>query len=282
MMREPNAEVWGTMNNSVSDRPKPIDRKWLRWAGIVWLVPVFIGQMFLADHIARTYLVAAARGDFAAWNKFLFVGIVVGDTVGNVMLIAHIFIAFAITLSGLFQFIPWLRYRAPAVHRWNGRFFIVIVITTAITSLWMIWTRDTFGGTLLSDLASSLNAVLMIGFCSVALLTAMRRQFAQHERWALRTFIVVQGVWFKRVLNALANMLPQKLPGLAPDMTGPTDVAINFASFLLPLAILEFYLWGRRSQHAAVVGASTSVLALAVLATAIGVYGVVARWLTGA
>lgn len=253
----------------------------LQWAAAAWWVPVFMGQLFLADHIARTYLVTAARGDLAAWNGSLFVGIVPGDSVGNAALIAHIFIAFAITLSGLLQLIPWLRRGYPVVHRWNGRLFIMMTQLTAAASLWMIWTRNTFGGILANDLASSLNAVSMMVFAVLALRAALRREFARHQQWALRTFLVVNGVWFKRVIYALAQQLPFEIPGLAADMTGPTDVIFNLASFLVPLAGLELYSWAKRAKHPVGVQAATCGIAVATILTAIGSFGVVFRWLAG-
>ena len=52
------------------------------------------------------YIATAFAGDFAAWNKRLFVGFVAGDRVGNIALVAHLFIAFVITVGGTLQLIP--------------------------------------------------------------------------------------------------------------------------------------------------------------------------------
>lgn len=74
----------------------------LKASATLWFVPTLIGQWFFAYHIAAAYIATAFVGNLAAWNKRLFVGLVAGDPVGNAALTAHLFIAFVITIGGLF------------------------------------------------------------------------------------------------------------------------------------------------------------------------------------
>jgi hypothetical protein len=251
----------------------------LQISAIVWFVPGFIGQWFFAYHIAVEYIGTAFAGDFAAWNKRLFVGFVAGDLAGNIALAAHLFIAFVITVSGTLQLIPQIRAHAPAFHRWNGRLYIVIAFVTSLAALYMIWTRDTFGGILMNDISVSINGVLIITFAAIAMRYAMARKIEAHQRWALRTFIAVSGVWFLRVIHAFLDALPGKTRGMADDMTGPTDIVINFASYLLPLAALEVYLLAKRSRSVFAKFATAALVLAAAGATGIGVYGTSMRWL---
>jgi hypothetical protein len=253
----------------------------LRTSAIVWFVPALIGQWFFAYHIAVTYIRAAFAGDYAAWNKSLFVGLVPGDFVGNAALGAHLFIAFVITIGGTLQPIPQIRTHAPAFHRWNGRLYIVIAFVTSLAGLYMIWTRKTFGGILVNDISVSINAVLIMIFAAIALRYARARRFAVHRRWALRTFIVVSGVWFTRIIYAfLGIVMGRAIPGVTNDMTGPTNIVIGFASYLLPLAVLELYFFARRSPSVFAKFATAALVFAAAAATSIGVYGRAMRWLS--
>jgi hypothetical protein len=86
-------------------------RSALQASAIVWFVPALIGQWFFGYHIAATFIGTALAGNFAAWNKTLFVGLVAGDLVGNMALGAHLFVAFVITIGGTLQLIPQARVR---------------------------------------------------------------------------------------------------------------------------------------------------------------------------
>lgn len=254
-------------------------RATLRNATAAWFVVAFVGQWLFAWHIAKVYVGTALAGDFGAWNAHLFVGFVPGDRVGNVALAAHLFIAFVITIGGTLQLVPWLRTRAPAFHRWNGRLYIAIAFVTSVAALYMIWTRDTFGGILINDISVSLDAVLIMAFAAVALRHAMARRIEVHRRWALRTFIAVSGVWFTRVFYGVLEVIPGDMPGTADDMSGPTNIAIGFASYLLPLALLELYFLARRRSGGQVKRATAALLLVAAMVTAVGVYGAAGRWL---
>jgi Predicted membrane protein (DUF2306) len=251
----------------------------LRTSAMLWFAPAVIGQWFFAYHIGAAYIATALTGNLAAWNKVLFVGFVVGDRVGNVALVAHLIIAFVITVSGTLQLIPAIRTYAPAFHRWNGRVYIVIALVTSVAALYMIWTRNTFGGILINKISVSMDAVLIVVFAAIALRYAVARNFAVHRRWALRTFIVVSGVWFTRVIYAFLNAMPGTTPGVAEDMSGPTNIVIGFASYLLPLAALELYYLARRSTSVLGTFATAALLVAATATTSIGVYGTIWGWL---
>ena len=270
------------MNEAVAVRTwdaKAAAQSALQTSAIVWLVPALIGQWFFCYHIAVAFIAPALVGNFAAWNEDLFVGLVAGDPVGNVALGAHLIIAFVITIGGTLQLIPQIRARAPVVHRWNGRLYIFMAFVTSAAALYMIWTRDTFGGILINDISVSIDAVLIMVFAAIALRHAMARRIDVHRRWALRTFIVVSGVWFTRVMYGFLGIVPGDTPGVTDDMSGPTNIAIGFASYLLPLAVLELWFLARRSPNVLAKFATAALVLAAAGATSIGVYATAARWL---
>jgi hypothetical protein len=254
--------------------------KALKTSAVCWFVPAFIGQWFFAYHVAVVYIGTAIVGNFPVWNKNLFVGLVAGDLVGNVALGVHLFIAFVITIGGTLQLIPQIRSYAPRFHRWNGRLYIIIAFVMSLTALYMIWTRKTFGGILINKISVSLDAVLIMVFAAIAVRYAMAWKIDVHRRWALRTFMVVSGVWFTRVIYAVLDIVPGETPGVTDDMSGPTNIAIGFASYLLPLAILELYFLAKRSPSVFAKFATAALVLACAVATGIGVYGTAIRWLS--
>jgi Predicted membrane protein (DUF2306) len=249
----------------------------LQMSAVAWFIPTLLGQWLFAYHIVTAYVVPAMAGDFASWNKRLFVGLIPGDLVGNVALGVHLFVASILTVSGTLQLVPQIRTHAPVLHRWSGRLYALIAVVTSFAALYMIWTRDTFGGILVNDIAVSIDALLIIAFTAITLRYAIARKIDIHNRWALRTFMVVSGVWFKRMIYAFLGAIIDKTPGLTDDMTGPTNTAIEFASYLLPLVVLEFYLLAKRTPNATAKFAAATLVFAASAATSIGVYRTAAR-----
>jgi uncharacterized membrane protein len=251
----------------------------LQVSAVAWFVPALLGNWLFAYHVAETYLVTALGGDFTAWTDRLFVGLVQGDVAGNTALAVHLVIAFIVSVCGPLQFIPFIRAQAPTFHRWNGRVYISIGVLTSIAALYMVWTRDTFGPDSL-ELSVSLNGVLILIFAGLTLRYAMARNIDVHQRWALRTFMVMSGVWFLRVMYAcLAILTGGNIPGADDVMGGPTNFVVGYASFLLPLAVLELYFLAKRSQSASAKVAMAALVLIAAGATSLGVFGTAMGWL---
>ena len=88
-------------------------------------------------------------------------------------------------LIGAFQFLRVLRQKWPGVHRWIGRIYIAACMIGGLA-----------GGTIaLSSTAGPvagwgffLLAILWVPVTLLALFAAMRRDFADHERWMIRSF----------------------------------------------------------------------------------------------
>ena len=254
-------------------------RSALQMSAVAWFIPALIGQWFFAYHVAETYFTSALANNYAAWNDRLFVGLVAGDTAGNAALVVHLIIAFIVNIGGPLQLIPQIRAHAPAFHRWNGRIYVVTGVITSLAALYMIWTRDTFGPDIL-EIPVSINGVLILVFAIITMRYAMARNIDTHQRWALRTFMVMSGVWFTRIMYRFLGAFPGDIPGSTEDMAGPTNVMVGYASFLLPLAMLELYFLAKRCPSASVKFATAALVLAAAVATGIGVYGVSVNWLS--
>jgi hypothetical protein len=241
-------------------------------AARIWFVTAVIGQWAFVYYIGVFYGPPTLAGHFEAWrrNHNLITGYVAGDRVGNLYFAAHVLLAALITASGALQMIPGLRARAPGFHHWNGRVYVATAFLMALGGLWLVWVRGTYlnvyglaGSTMLASLIM-LSAVMTVR-------NAMARRIAAHHRWALRLFIVANGVWFQRIGYTAWMILNQGPVGIGKHMDGPFDIVWSFAASLLPLAVLEVYLRTRDRGAApgkAAVGAAllalTGVMAVGV------------------
>jgi hypothetical protein len=252
----------------------------LRWAGVLWLAVAAVGQSAFIGFILAFYGVRTATGNFAGWNdKPLITGYVKGDDAGNAVFAAHVLLASVVTLAGLMQMIPALRRRWPRLHRWTGRTFLTLAIFLALSGVWMAVVRGTYLS-VISAVAILINALLILVFAGLAWRHAVKRRLDQHRRWAMRTFMVVSGVWFLRV-GIMGWILVNRGPvGMTDHMSGPADVVLTFGSYLIPLAILELYGAAERSGDGVRKVLAAALVAVASAYTAAGVFGTIAfMWL---
>lgn len=245
--------------------------KALTAAAQCWFVIAALGLWIFASYVASLYVGSALRGDFEAWNQVFPRGYKPGDTLGNLAVGTHLFVAVVIIAAGPVQLIPWIRARFPLFHRINGRVFLVGACLASLAGLYLVWIRGGTTGGLVSHLGITLDAVLILAFAALAVRYAMLGKFSIHRRWALRLFLVVNAVWFFRIGLMFWLFIHQAPVGFDPQtFTGPFLDVMAFAQTLLPLAILELYL---RAKDAGSVAAK--------LATAGGLLVVTAGMATG-
>jgi len=261
--------------NAASDRrvrPAFADTA-LKAAVTFWFLVAAAGQLLFVYYLLFLYGAAAARGDWLVLNKVMPHGYVPGDATGNFAIVLHIFLGVVVLVGGLLQLVPAVRRRAPAFHRWNGRVYLFVVCLTSLVGLYMVWIRGSVGD-VTQHLGSTLGAVL-IWLCAImALRHAIARQLAVHRRWALRLYLVANGVWFFRIGLMFWILLNHGPVGFDPDtFTGPVLSFLAFAEFLVPLAVLETYFAVQRHGGAAPrIGFAASLFVLTA-ATGVGIFG---------
>ena len=154
----------------------------------------------------------------------------------------------------------------PAFHRWNGRVFLTTALAASASGLVLTWVRGS--SSLLGSLSITIDAPLIIGFGVLAWRAARAGETARHRRWALRTFVVSNAVWFQRMGFATWLIVNQ-----GPVAMRTFHAIWQWGCFLLPLAMLELYLRARDGRSRPWKLAAAGALGVLTVLLGIGVAG---------
>jgi tetratricopeptide (TPR) repeat protein len=193
---------------------------------------------------------------------------------GNTAVVVHVASAVIVMLAGAVQLVPQVRNRFPVFHRWNGRAYMLTALTLSVAGLYMTWFRGSVGD-LSIHLGSTVNALLIWLCGGMALRYALARDFKTHRRWALRFFLVVSASWFFRIGFFLSFLIFKGPFGFDPaTFRGPFLTFMSFAQFLIPLAVLEIYLWAQDRPGVLRRMATAGMLFVVTLAMGAGLFAV--------
>ncbi len=245
----------------------------LKGSVYTWFVLALCGQWLFAVYILARYGSPVLSGDYQSVNQGNHIGgYQPGAGLYNLIYFGHILPVILLGFGGILQFVPQMRRRLPRLHRWNGRLFFTLGISGAITGLYLIWGA----GNRLSDLGAigiTLNGLLIPLAIVLAWRYAIAGQFKAHQRWAVHSFLLVNGVWSFRLYLFGWFVLHQGPYGNNSKLDGPVDLFFSFACYLLPMAVAELVLLARRQRHVAV---KWAVAGLMVLGSAVTLGGIAA------
>jgi uncharacterized membrane protein len=253
----------------------PYATRILTFAATAWLVVATVGQWIFGAYILLFYGKSTMTGDFERWNKVLPHGYVEGDWQGNMVVGIHILLAAIPVIGGPLQLIPKLRRHFPRFHRWLGRTYVTTAIVVSTAGLIMAWTRTIIGDST-QQISISIQAIYIISFALLAIRYARARQFDKHRVWALRLFMVANGVWFFRV-GLMCWLLVNGGPvGFDPEtFTGPFLTALSVLTYAIPLSliVLELYLYAQKKQNEALSLFTSALIFLCTAIIGIGIFG---------
>jgi hypothetical protein len=243
----------------------------LRRVAQAWFAVAALGQLLFLAYILGAYGLAAVRGDFAAWNAVMPGAWVAGADGANLLVAMHLAFATLVIGGGVLQLLPPVRRRWPVFHRWNGRVYLATVALMCGAGLVMLATREPQGEPLVR-VGLAVSVALVLGFAWQALRHARARRFDQHRRYVLRLFLTVSAAWTFRIGLMFWLVVNQGPVGFDPQtFRGPFLVFLAFAQYLLPLALLELYFLAGDRGSVWLRRATAAVLAVATLATAVGI-----------
>jgi hypothetical protein len=165
---------------------------------------------------------AASIGNYMVWGVIAFLSVGVGGyalfhvatgfanlPLSNPMLDpwglrVHIAASGFAMILGAFQFLKPLRRKAPSLHRWMGRGY-VLACTVGGLAGGVIALYSTAGP--IAGWGFFMLAVLWVPFTLLALFAAMRKDFTSHERWMIRSFALTFGAVTLRLQLPFGPML---------------------------------------------------------------------------
>lgn len=256
------------------------EKKVLNNVTTMWFILAVIGQLIFATYVILFYGKATATGHYENWNKVLPEGYVTGETLGNLIVGSHLLLAAIIIIGGPLQIIPKVREFAPIFHRWNGRIYIVTALILSLTGLYMVWIRGSIGG-MIQHISISINAVLIIISALLTIKYARTRNFKNHRVWAIRLFLVVNGVWFFRVGLFFWLFVNQKPVGFNPKtFEGPFLYFLTFSQYVIPLSLYELYLKAKSSSNKKLVIGTSILLIISSIIMTIGIFAAsISHWI---
>ena len=240
----------------------------------LWFSTVLVGQAVFSYYIVMLYYIATVNQDLERFNTVMPGGYLEGDFWGNIAVVIHVLFAAIITVGGLLQLIPIIRSKWPAIHRWNGRLYVMTALIMSLSGMFMVITRyEKVVGGLIGHTAIMINGAIIV-LCAVkAFNYARNRKIVQHRIWALRLFIAASGVWMFRVGMMAWLSIHGKPVGFDPvSFSGPFLTALYFSVYILPLFILEVYLRSQRGSSGAKKLATAGMVTLISLIFMFGVF----------
>lgn len=252
------------------------EKKILNNVVAVWFTIAVLGQWIFSLYVLLFYGKATVTGHSEDWNKVLPHGYVAGQTIGNLIVGIHLLLAIVILFGGPLQLIPRVREYAPTFHRWNGRLYISVAFLMSLSGLYMVWIRGSIGG-MVQHISISINAILIMIAATFAIKYAMVRNFKVHRIWAIRLFLVVNGVWFFRIGFNFWLFINKGVVGFNPKtFEGPFLNILTFSQYIIPLLLFELYLRAKKSSNQKFVLTTITLVFLFTILMTIGIFA--AAW----
>lgn len=147
---------------------------------------------------------------------------------------AHLIVALPVIIGAPLQFLPSLRTRQPAVHRFVGRLYVGGASLAALTAIYL-------GGVVGEHEGSHLPIVLLgslwLFFTLSAWRCAVNRNFAAHRLFMIRSYALALVLVWLRLMYDLQGWLFFYVK----DET-VRDVTREWASWVVPLLAIETWL----------------------------------------
>ena len=189
-----------------------VGKRATRW---VWAGAIFLSVIGVAAASRRT-LVLVWPQRFA--GKFpAAAALDAGFARHPVLTFLHITLGALFVILALLQFVPAIRAKHLAFHRWAGRFLVVTGVVIGVSALVMSYTTAIGGAN--ETAATTLFAILFL-LCLINSYRHIRRkEVAQHREWMIRAFGIALGVSTTRpivgIFFAFRRLTPHEFFGIA-------------------------------------------------------------------
>lgn len=147
--------------------------------------------------------------------------------------IAHAAFALPVIFGAPLQFVPALRRAKPRLHRFIGKAYVYGASLAAVMAIWLGATIEYEG----SRLSLVLTGLLWLGFTLAAWRSAVRKDFAAHRAFMIRSYAMALVLVWLRLMYDFQDSLFFFVTD--QDMR---DATREWASWVVPLLVVETYL----------------------------------------
>ncbi|MFZ1786978.1 MAG: DUF2306 domain-containing protein [Saprospiraceae bacterium] len=253
-------------------------------SGVVkfWFILATIGQFAFGIYVLSFYGGSTLQGDFAKWNNVLPHGYTPGDWKGNFTVGIHVLFAAILIFGGPLQIMPFIRNRFGRFHRILGKVYLFTAVLVSVAGVIMVFTKGSVGDQTMHYLIC-VQVIYILWFAVKTIQEARAKHFESHRKWALRLFMVTNGVWFFRIGLMAWLFVFQKPVGFDPEtFTGPFLTTLSVFTYAIPIALLllESYFYAQKKANPKVNWAVSFFITIFSLITLLGVIGaVMGLWL---
>lgn len=216
----------------------------LRWTAVLLTGTVWASAALFGVYILLFFAGALYAGEPEQWNQTLPRLYDPAEPVATASIAAHFIAGGVILALGPLQLLEGVRRRAPSLHRWTGRVYILTTLTAGLGGTLFILLQGTVGG-MPMNLGFGLYGLLMIWASVATVRHAMARRLDQHRAWGLRLFALAIGSWLYRMEYGFWFAFLDGV-GHTDSFDGPFDVVMAFFFYLPNLAVVEVILRARR------------------------------------
>lgn len=186
---------------------------------VLWGALLALSTYYLYRAVHYRFLTPGQLGP-ELWNKQLWY-------------VGHLLAALVVFVGAPLQFVPALRRRRPRLHRLLGRWYIAAATLTALTAIYLGATIEYEG----SRLPIVLLGLLWLFFTLAAWRCAILRNFTGHRLFMTRSYGLALVLVWLRLMFDLQDWLFFYVADEAMR-----DVTREWASWVVPLLVLEFWL----------------------------------------
>lgn len=146
----------------------------------------------------------AGYASMALWNPDAIDFIANREGFLRSMLITHGAVGALALAIGPYQFVEWFRRKKPLWHRVTGRFYLSCILISGLTGLWLAFYTP---GGLPASSGFFMLAALWLLTGTLALKAILRRDFAAHRAWMMRSYALTFGAVTLRIYLGIGVVL---------------------------------------------------------------------------
>ncbi|KAI3578768.1 hypothetical protein IWW34DRAFT_868104 [Fusarium oxysporum f. sp. albedinis] len=128
----------------------------------------------------------------------------------------HLYTIIPASFLVVFQFVPFIRYKALLFHRMNG--YIVVVLAVIGTVGAIIIAPVAFGGSLSVRAAVGLMSIMFLWSLFLAIWNIKTLQLEQHRAWMLRAWFYAGSIITLRIIMIISALIMSKTPSFRLPM----------------------------------------------------------------